>query len=90
MQSIRQCMKHLAFYGRFTINRVDISPSTVKTLNLIPTCSFHLSTICNTKLSKYRKPKHFLSYNRTIFPPQKLDEERRPAVSLLYHFPMLC
>ncbi|CAL1675872.1 unnamed protein product [Lasius platythorax] len=79
MQSIRQCMKHLAFYGRFAINKVDISPSTVKTLNLIPTCSFHLSAICRTNLLKYRRPTHFLKYNRTVFPPQKPDEERRPA-----------
>ncbi|XP_072756949.1 large ribosomal subunit protein uL22m [Anoplolepis gracilipes] len=79
MQSIRQCMKHLAFYGRLAINRVDVSPSTVKTINLIPTCSFHLSSICRTNLSKYQSPTHFLDYNKTIFPPQKPDEERRPA-----------
>ncbi|XP_070156393.1 large ribosomal subunit protein uL22m [Polyergus mexicanus] len=78
MQSIRQCVKHLAFYGRIAINRVDISSSTIKILN-IPTCSFHLSSICRGKLSGYQSPTHFLDYNKTIFPPQKPDEERRPA-----------
>lgn len=84
MQSIRQCVKHLAFYGRFAISRVDISPTTVKILNL-PTCSFHLSSICRAKLSNYQSPTHFLDYNKTIFSPQKPDEERRPAVSLFYY-----
>ncbi|XP_029171006.1 39S ribosomal protein L22, mitochondrial [Nylanderia fulva] len=84
MQSIRQCVKHLMFYGRFTLNKVGISPSTVNTFNLIPTYSFHLSAICNTNLKKYQKPRHFLSYNKTVFPPQKPDEERRPAYVCYY------
>lgn len=85
MQSIRQCLKHLAFYGRFATNRVDILPSTIKILNL-PTCSFHLSSvICKSKLPKEQGPTHFLDYNKCIFPPQKPNEERRPAVSLFYY-----
>lgn len=36
--------------------------------------------MCNeTNLSKYRAPTHFLDHNKTIFPPQKLGEEKRPA-----------
>jgi len=82
MQSIRQCVKHLAFYGRSAINGANIPSNTVKILNL-PTCSFHLSSICRGKLSNYQRPKGFLRYNKKVFPPQKPDEERRPAVNLL-------
>ncbi|GAB1867962.1 Large ribosomal subunit protein uL22m [Camponotus japonicus] len=78
MQSIRQCVKHLAFYGRSAINGANIPSNTVKILNL-PTCSFHLSSICRGKLPNYQRPKGFLRYNKKVFPPQKPDEERRPA-----------
>lgn len=82
MQSIRQCVKQLAFFGRIAINGVNISSNTVKILNL-PTCSFHLSSICRIKFPQIQSPKGFLRHNETIFPPQKPNEERRPAVSLL-------
>lgn len=75
MQSIRQCVKYLAPYGTAA--------------NLIPACisprSFHLSSeLYKKSLSNYEAPTHFLDYNKTIFPPQKPDEEKRPAVSCAY------
>lgn len=83
MQSIRQCVKHLAFYGRSAINGTNIPSNTVKILNL-PTCSFHLSSIlCRGKVPNFESPKLFLRYNKKIYPPQKPDEKRRPAVNLL-------
>lgn len=82
MQSIRQCVKHLALFGRIAINGVNTPSNTVKILNL-PTCSFHLSSICRIKIPEPQSPKGFLRHNETIFPPQKPDEERRPAVNLL-------
>lgn len=85
VQSIRQCVKHLALYGRAIVNNTDVLSSTAKTLTLVPTCSFHLSSglYKSNSLSKYKAPTVFLRHNRTIFPPQKLDEERRPAVSCI-------
>ncbi|XP_024872808.1 39S ribosomal protein L22, mitochondrial [Temnothorax curvispinosus] len=76
MQSIRQCVKHLALYGRSAINRTNILSNAT---NLAPACSFHISAICKGKLSNYEAPTGFLDYNKTIFPPQKPGEERRPA-----------
>lgn len=80
MQSIRQCVKYLALYGKSTTNKIDILPYATKTINFIPTCNLHLSAICNVNLLKYDSPNGFLKHNETIFPPQKPGEERRPAV----------
>jgi hypothetical protein len=80
MQSLRQCVRQLALFGKSTVNRTNVLPDITKTLNFIPICSFHISSIQNKK-SGFDGPKHFLEYNDTIFPPQKPDEERRPAVS---------
>lgn len=82
MQSIRQCVKHLALYGRSAINRTNILSSVT---NLAPTCSFHISAICRSDLRKYQTPKGFLKHNTTIFPPQQPGEERRLAVSCIMH-----
>jgi len=76
MQSIRQCVKHLALYGRSAVNRANILSTAT---NLVPTCSFHISAICRTNLGKYETPKRFLDYNETVFPPQQPGEKRRPA-----------
>lgn len=78
MQSIRECIKHLALYSRSVVNRPNILSSVT---NLAPACSFHTSAICRANLSKYRAPTRFLNNNKTIFPPQQPGEERRPAVS---------
>lgn len=79
MQTLRQCVKALASYGRSaTINRTNILSSAI---NLAPACSFHISAICRTNLGKYKTPTKFLDYNKKIFPPQQPGEERRPAVS---------
>lgn len=81
MQSVRQCVKHLALYGRSAIiNRTNILPSTI---NLVPACSFHISAICRTDLRSYEAPIKFLRCNKTVFPPQQPGEERRPAVSYI-------
>lgn len=80
MQSIRQCVKHLALYGRSAINRTNILSSGI---NLAPACSFHISAICRTNLRKYEVPTKFLEHNKTVFPPQQPGEERRPAVSYI-------
>lgn len=85
MQSIRQCMKQLTLYGRAAVNKTDILSSAAKTLSLTPTCSFHSSICLSTNLSKYHPPRAFLRHNRTVFPPQKPDEEKRPAVSYIYY-----
>jgi len=84
MQSIRQCVKHLTMYaGKSAINRTNILSSAI---NLMPICGFHISATCckSNSLSKYKTPSKFLDYNKTIFPPQQPDEERRPAVSHIY------
>ncbi|KAL6267429.1 hypothetical protein P5V15_000505 [Pogonomyrmex californicus] len=72
MQSIRQCVRHLVSYSKSIVNRANILSTAT---NLAPTCSFHISAICH----KDQVPKKFLNYNKTVFPPQKPDEERRPA-----------
>ncbi|EZA49368.1 hypothetical protein DMN91_009478 [Ooceraea biroi] len=77
MQSLRQCVTQLAVFGRPMLNRTNALPSTVKPLNLIPACSFHVSLIFNDK--RTQGPTRFLNHNKTIFRPQKPDEERRPA-----------
>ncbi|XP_011695642.1 PREDICTED: 39S ribosomal protein L22, mitochondrial [Wasmannia auropunctata] len=76
MQSIRQCVKHLASYGRSVVNRTNVLSSAT---NLAPICNFHTSSICEANLGKYEAPKGFLKYNETVFPPQQPGEERRPA-----------
>jgi len=78
MHSLRQCVRQLALFGR-SMNRTNVLPDIMKTLNFIPTCSFHISSIQNR--NRFDAPTHFLEYNDTIFPPQKPNEERRPAVS---------
>lgn len=80
MQTIRQCVRNVALYSRFIVNKTDVS-NVAKTLNLISTCSFHLSSICGKHTPDFKTPTHFLDYNKIIFPPQKPGEERRPAVS---------
>lgn len=80
MQNIRQCVKYLTLCGKSVINKTDILPNAARAINFIPTCSLHLSSTCNINFSKYKSPKVFLEYNKTIFPPQKPGEERRPAV----------
>ncbi|XP_032686817.1 39S ribosomal protein L22, mitochondrial [Odontomachus brunneus] len=79
MQNIRQCMKYLALCSRSIINKTCILSNATRTSNFIPACSLHLSSTCNTNLRKYKSPNFFLQYNKTIFPPQKPDEPRRPA-----------
>ncbi|XP_011882737.1 PREDICTED: 39S ribosomal protein L22, mitochondrial-like [Vollenhovia emeryi] len=76
MQSIRQCVRNLALCGRSAINRTNVLSTAT---SLAPARGFHVSATCSTNLRNYRPPKGFLKYNRTVFPPQKPDEERRPA-----------
>ncbi|KAL0117839.1 hypothetical protein PUN28_008912 [Cardiocondyla obscurior] len=77
MQSIRQCIKHLVSYGKSATNRTNVL-STVT--NLTPACNFHISALrCKNELKDDKTNFHFLTYNESIFPPQKPGEERRPA-----------
>ncbi|KAG5324135.1 RM22 protein, partial [Acromyrmex heyeri] len=78
MQSIRQCVKQLASYNKSVINKTSILSSATNFART-PICNIHISAICRTDLSKYKTPTRFLDYNKTVFPPQKPGEERRPA-----------
>lgn len=84
MQSIRQCVKQLASYSKSAINRTSILSSATNFART-PTCNIHISAICRTDLRNYKTPNRFLNYNKTIFPPQKPGEERRPAVSYIVY-----
>ncbi|KYM92774.1 39S ribosomal protein L22, mitochondrial [Atta colombica] len=78
MQSIRQCVKQLASYSKSAINKTSILSSATN-FTRMPTCNVYISAICRNDLRKYKTPTKFLDYNKTVFPPQKPGEERRPA-----------
>lgn len=84
MQNIRQCVKYLALCGKSAINKTGSLTNAVRITNFIPTCNLHLSsTFFDKEMDEV--PKGFLKYNKTIFPPQKPGEERRPAVCHIIH-----
>ena len=51
-------------------------------------CAFNASSFhsCTARLAPYEKPAgpvKWPSYNKKIFPPQKVEDERRPEVSFV-------
>lgn len=74
MQSLQRCIRGLASLGAASMSRQPLKYVLPKTLS--PMAAFHSSAICENSA-----PKKFIRYNKTIFPVQAPDEERRPAVS---------
>lgn len=64
------------------IKRLLINDARILTTHL--DCSFHTSETMNKQWNGHNYgPRKWLEYNKTIFPPQKENEEPRPAVSIV-------
>ncbi|XP_043267209.1 39S ribosomal protein L22, mitochondrial isoform X2 [Venturia canescens] len=73
MQSLQRCISSLASLGSTSVSRQQLKYVLPKAIS--PMASIHSSAICE----KYQEPRKFLRHNKTIFPVQAPDEERRPA-----------
>jgi len=50
---------------------------------VVPIRNISTSNVVEMPFEGRLGPKHWPRYNKIVFPPQKLDEERRPAVSYI-------
>ncbi|XP_015596830.1 39S ribosomal protein L22, mitochondrial isoform X2 [Cephus cinctus] len=80
MQSLTSCVQRLALCGKLTMNNQLLISNVGRVLGAPQSSHIHTSLPIQGSWLDYTKgPQKWLKHNRTIFPPQSPDEERRPA-----------
>ncbi|XP_063979663.1 large ribosomal subunit protein uL22m [Diachasmimorpha longicaudata] len=79
MQSLRRCIQTVTSACKFNVNSVSLTRTTV-----IPAGSIHTTPARRFLEDEdherdYDGPKHWMDYNKKIYPPQAPGEPRRPA-----------
>lgn len=91
MQALQTCLRRLSLGTRNQLlsacEQCNGGIVAVVTPLSIQKLTFHSSHVLDKKESlEFPEPKHWPTYNDKIFPPQGINEERRPAVCTLVHY----